>query len=97
MAAVARGWWRTGRELRAGVSVVTGAGRSGGGRLGQQDFGRSRKVGAKIGLEMRARVCGSPGHAKRLAGSGGGAGSSCSSLRPSSSGSAAPTPGLPER
>lgn len=74
---------------------MTGAGRSGGGRLGQQDFGRSGKAGAEIGPEMRAKVRGSSGHAERLEGSGGDG--SCSSLRPSSSYSAAPTSGLPER
>lgn len=95
MAAVARRWWGTRWELRAGVSLVTGAGRSGGGRLRQQDFGRFRKVGAKTGPEMRATVHGSSRHAERLAGSGGGG--SCGSPRPSSSGCAAPTSGLPER
>lgn len=62
--------------------------------FGQQDFGRSGKIGAKIGPEMRAGVRGSSGHAGSLAGSGGGG--SCSSLRPFSSGSAAPTSGLPK-
>lgn len=70
------------------LSLVTGAGRSGGGRLGQQDFG------AKVGPEMRARVRGLSVHAERYVWSGGG--SSCGSLRPPSSCSAAPTSGLPE-
>lgn len=72
---------------------MTGAGRSGGGRPGQEDFGRFGNVGAEIGAEMRVRVRGLSGQAERLAGSGGGG--SCSSRPPSSRG-AAPTSGLPE-
>lgn len=71
------------------LSLVTGAGRFGGGRLRQQqDFG------AKVRPEMRARVRGLSVHAERYVGSCGGG--SCGSRRPPSSGSAAPTSGLPE-
>lgn len=71
------------------LSLVTGAGRSGGGRPGQQDFGHSGNVGAKIGPEMRVRVRGLSRQAERLTESG--SGGSCSSLRPPSFRSAAPT------
>lgn len=54
------------------LSLVTGAGRSGGGRPGRQDSGHSRIVGAKIGSEIGARVRGWSGHAERRAGSGSG-------------------------
>lgn len=47
---------------------MTGAGRSGGGRPGQQDLGHSRNVGAKIGPEVKTRVGGLSGHAERVAG-----------------------------
>lgn len=76
------------------LSLVTGAGRSGGGHTGRQDFGCLRNVGAKIGPEMRARVRGLSGRAERLQRSGDG--DSHSSFRPPSFRSAAPTSGLPE-
>lgn len=71
------------------LSLVTGAGRSDGGRLGQQDFG------AKVGPEMKASVSGLLVHAERYVGSGGGGGS-CGSLSLPLFRSAAPTSGLPE-
>lgn len=58
------------------LSLVTGAGRSGSGHPGQQDFGRPGNVGSKIGPEMKAWVRGLSRQPERLAGSSGGG--SCS-------------------